>query len=462
MILTIQCANLVKYDYLSISQTRSHMPSTIIEQVLAQLSKRGATDAEVVYSSGSGVSVSCREGELDTIENNQDQSLIITAYKSQAKGSASTAVVDQANIDLTIDKALAIASLTEADEAAGLADKSLLCNDFKDLKTYYELTKTTDELVDMALEANQGAMDYAKSSGAELIVDEANVQAGEGMSIYANSQGFFGQKRGSNASASVVAIAERNGMMEREYWWDAARDIETFPALEKIGEVAARRTLERLGSKKIKSVKAPVLFDPSMAKTLIGHMLSAISGSALYQEASFLKGDLNQAIFPEWFSLYENPFLLGGFASRNFDSNGVQTRQRHIIDEGVLKGFLLSVYSAKRLGLETTGNAGGAHNLTVQSSQKSTKNLIKTMDTGLYVTSLMGQGVNSVTGDYSRGASGFWVEHGEIKFPVSELTIAGHLKDMFKSLVAVGSDVDQRSKTYTGSWLIEEMTIAGD
>jgi PmbA protein len=438
------------------------MPSTIIEQVLAQLAKRGATDAEVVYSSGSGVSVSCREGELDTIENNQDQSLIVTAYKNLAKGSASTAVVDQANIDLTIDKALAIASLTEADEAAGLADQSLLCHEFKDLQTFYQNAKTTDELVDMALEASQGAMDFARASGAELTVDEANVQLGEGMSIYANSQGFCGEKQGSNASASVVAIAEQNGLMEREYWWDAARDVERFPALQKIGELAAMRTLERLGSRKVKSTKAPVLFDPSMAKSLIGHMLSAISGSALYQEASFLKGDLNQTIFPEWFSLYENPFLLGGFASRNFDSNGVQTRQRHIIDQGVLKGFLLSVYSAKRLGLQTTGNAGGAHNLLVQSKQTADDDLIKTMNRGLYVTSLMGQGVNSVTGDYSRGASGFWVENGEIQFPVSELTIAGHLKDMYKSLVAVGNDVDQRSKTFTGSWLIEEMTIAGD
>lgn len=438
------------------------MPSSIIEQVLSQLSKRGATDAEVVYSSGSGVSVSCREGELDTIENNQDQSLIVTAYKNQAKGSASTAVVDQANIDLTIEKALAIASLTEADEAAGLADQSLLCDEFKDLQTYCTNSKTADELVDMALEANQGAMDYAQSLGAELTVDESNVQLGEGMSIYANSMGFFGEKKGSNASASVVAIAEKNGMMEREYWWDSTRDIEKFPALDGIGKVAAMRTLERLGSKKIKSTKAPVLFDPSMAKSLIGHLLSAISGSALYQEASFLKDDLNQSILPDWFSLYEDPFLLGGYASRNFDSNGVQTRQRNIIDAGVLKGFLLSVYSARRLGLETTGNAGGAHNLSVQSAQATESDLIKTMDTGLYVTALMGQGVNSVTGDYSRGASGFWVQNGEIQFPVSELTIAGQLKDMYKSLVAVGSDVDRRSKTLTGSWLLEEMTIAGD
>ena len=438
------------------------MSSEIIEKVLSQLSQQGATEAEVVYSEGSGVSVSCREGEVDTIENNHDKSLIVTVYKNKAKGSASTAVVDQANIDLTIEKALAIASLTEADEAAGLASKSLLATEFKDLKTYFKNDKSVDEMVDMALSATQGAMDYAHSLGATLTVDEANIQSGEGYSIYANSQGFFGEKHGSNASASVVGIAEQGSVMEREYWWEAERNIDLFPNLEEIGQKAASRTLSRLGSRKVKSTKAPVLFDPSCAKSLIGHMLSAISGSALYQEASFLKDDLNQQIFPEWFELYEDPFLLGGFASRNFDSNGVQTKQRHIIENGVLNGFLLSVYSARRLGLETTGNAGGAHNLSVLPSDKSETSLMKTMNTGLYVTSLMGQGVNSVTGDYSRGASGFWVENGEIQFPVSELTIAGHLKDMYQSIIAVGSDVDKRSKTHTGSWLIEEMTIAGD
>ncbi len=438
------------------------MPTTIIEQVLSELSKRGATAAEVVYSEGSGVSVSCRQGEVDTIENNADKSLIVTAYKNQAKGAASTAVIDKASIELTLDKALAIAELTEADEAAGLADKALLATEFKDLHTYYDNHKTAEQLVEMALAASQGATDYAQSVGKAITVDEANVQLGEGYSIYANSQGFFGEKRGSNASASVVTIAEQGGLMEREYWWDAERNVELFPSLEQIGQLAASRTLERLGSRKIKSTKAPVLFDPATAKSLIGHMLSAISGSALYQESSFLKDDLNQSIFPEWFSLYEDPFLPSGFASRNFDSNGVQTKQRHIIDEGVLKGFLLSVYSARRLGLQTTGNAGGAHNLMVQSKLDTQTPLLEMMGTGLYVTSLMGQGVNPVTGDYSRGASGFWVENGKIQFPVSELTIAGHLKNMFKSLVAVGNDVDLRSKTHTGSWLLEEMTIAGD
>ncbi|MCX7553933.1 metalloprotease PmbA [Marinicella sp. S1101] len=438
------------------------MSVTLIEQVLTELKKQGATEAEVVYSEGSGVSISCREGEVDTIENNVDKSMIITAYKNQAKGSASTAVVDDENVQLTIQKALTIAGLTEADEAAGLADKSLLATDFKDLGTYFDNEVEGEALVDMALAAHQGAIDYAQSVGQSITIDEANVQLGEGHSIYANSNDFLGEKHGSNASASVVGIAEKDGMMEREYWWDAERDLSRFPALEDIGQIAAQRTLERLGSRKIKSCKAPVLFDPAMAKSLIGHMLSAISGSALYQEASFLKNDLNEQILPEWLSLFEDPFVLGGFASRNFDSNGVQTKQRLIIESGTLTGFLLSVYSARRLGLETTGNAGGAHNIMVQSNNGFDDNLIKTMDRGLFVTSMMGQGVNAVTGDYSRGASGFWVENGEIQFPVSELTIAGNLKDMFSHLVGVGADFDLRSKIHTGSWLIEEMTIAGD
>ena len=438
------------------------MPSAIIERVIATLKQKGATASEVVYSEGSGVSVSCRQGEVDPIENNQDKSLVVTVYRGQAKGSASTAVIDDDSLQLTMDKAWAIAGLTEADEASGLAEQALLCSDFKDLETYYDNHRSADELVVMAQGATAGAMAYASEQNLPITVDEANVQLGEGYSIYANSEGFFGDKRGSNASASVVAIAEQEGDMEREYWWEAVRDIEHMPAMTDIGRTAARRTLSRLGSRKVKSTRAPVLFDPSTAKSLIGHMLSALSGSALYQEASFLKNDLHQQLFPDWFSLYENPFLPGGFASRNFDSNGVQTQQRNIIDAGRLEGFLLSVYSARRLGMTTTGNAGGAHNLQVQAPTQSETELLRQMDRGLYVTSLMGQGVNAVTGDYSRGASGFWVEGGEIQFPVSELTIAGHLKEMFKQLVAVGDDVDLRSKTQTGSWLIEAMTIAGD
>ncbi len=432
----------------------------IVTKVLETVKRLGATAAEVVYSEGDGISVSCRDHEVETIENNQDKSLVLTVYKGYSKGSASTAIIDDESLNITIEKALAIAALTEEDEAAGLADASILCNDFKDLQIFFDTDVNADALIEWALTASQAAVDVASSENQQLVVDESNIELGSGYSIYANSNGFIGEKRGTNVSASVVAIAEHQGVMEREYWWDAVRDLSRLASPQEVGQIAAKRTLARAGCRKIKSCKAPVLFDPSVAKGLLGHMLSAISGSALYQEASFLKDDLGSQLFPEWFDLKEDPFVLSGFASRNFDADGVQTHQRNIIDQGVLTGFLLSVYSARRLGLATTGNAGGAHNLFVASNTQD--DLIRTMNKGLLVTSLMGQGVNTVTGDYSRGASGFWVENGEIQFPVNELTIAGHLKTMFQRLVAVGNDFDRRSKIQTGSWLIEEMTIAGD
>lgn len=434
--------------------------SDIVTKVLETVKKKGASQAELVYAEGSGIAVSCRNSAVDTVENNQDRSLTVTVYKGLAKGSASTAVLDAESIDLTIEKALAIAALTEEDEFAGLAEAELLATEFKDLQCYFDNQRDTEQLIDMGLQAANAAVEKAAAKGEQLQVDEADVELGEGRSIYANSNGFYGEKRGSNASISVVGIAERDGVMERDYAWDAVRDVNLLASPQAIGQQAAERTLSRLGARKIKSCKARVLFEASVAKSLVGHFLSAISGGALYQEASFLKDDLHQQLFPTWFELFEDPFVAGGFASRNFDANGVQTRQRKIVEQGCLEGFLLSVYSARRLGLKTTGNAGGSHNLSVLAPSES--DLIAKMDKGLYVTSLMGQGVNAVTGDYSRGASGFWVENGQIQFPVNELTIAGHLKDMYRGLLAVGDDLDTRSKITTGSWLIDEMTIAGD
>lgn len=431
----------------------------IVTDILTTVKKKGATDAEVVYSQGSGLSISVRNGDVDTIENSNDSSLMLTVYKGKAKGSASTAVLDKASIELTIQKALEIAALTQEDEFSGVADKEFLANpdSFKDLSTYHPRDISPDAMIKMAKQAESAALE---TKG--IVVDETAVSTGEGFSVYGNSNGFMGTKQGSNSSMSVVAIAELDGQMERDYWWDAVRDFNHLESPESIGKKAAKRTIANIGARKIKSTKAPVLFDSSLAQGLVGHMLSAISGSSLYQEASFLKDDLNQQIFPDWFQINEDPFVKGGFASRNYDSNGVTTQQRQLIDSGVLKGFLLSVYSARRLGLKTTGNAGGVHNLFVQSSDYSFKQALKELNTGLYVTSVMGQGINTVNGDYSRGASGFWVENGEIQFPVSELTIASNLKDMYKNLVLVANDVDKRSKIHTGSWLIDEMTIAGE
>lgn len=432
----------------------------IVTKVLETVKHKGADAAEISYAEGRGISVSCRQGEVDTIENNQDKSLSLTVYKNGAKGTASTAVVNDDSIALTIDKALAIAALTAPDEAAGLADKDLLATDFKDLQTAFDNPYDPDTLIRYALRATEGARAHAADRQADVVVDEANVEVGDGFAIYANSNGFVGEKHGSNCSASVVAIAKKNGEMEREYWWDAVRDYQHLMDPELMGAKASGRSIAQLGSRQVKSQQVPVLFDSAMAKTLIGHMLSAISGSALYQEASFLKDDLNKQLFPDWFNISEDPFIPGGFGSRNFDSNGIATKPRTLIDEGVLTGFMLSLYSARRLKTQPTGHGGGAHNLTVNAP--TIDDLVKEMERGFLVTSLMGQGVNTVTGDYSRGASGFWVEDGAIAFPISEMTIAGHLKDMFKQLRAVGADVDQRSKVHTGAWLVDGMTIAGD
>ena len=431
----------------------------IVTDILATVKKKGATDAEVVYSQGSGLSISVRNGDVDTIENSNDSSLILTVYKGKAKGSASTAVLDKDSIELTIQKALEIAKLTQADEYSGIAEKELLANpsNFKDLSTYHPREISPDTMIAMAIQAEFAALE---TKG--IVIDETSVSSGEGFSIYGNSNGFLGTKQGSNSSMSVVAIAELDGQMERDYWWDAVRDFNLLESPDSIGKKAAKRTIANIGARKIKSTKAPVLFDSTLAQGLIGHMLSAISGSSLYQEASFLKDDLNQQIFPDWFQVKEDPFVKSGFASRNFDANGVQTQQRQLIDSGVLKGFLLSVYSARRLGMQTTGNAGGVHNLFVESSDYSFKQALKELNTGLYVTNVMGQGINTVNGDYSRGASGFWVENGEIQYPVTELTIASNLKDMYKNLVLVANDIDKRSKIQTGSWLIDKMTIAGE
>ena len=431
----------------------------IVTEILETVKKKGATDAEVVYSKGSGLSVSVRNGDVDTIENSNDSSLILTVYNGKAKGSASTAVLDQDSINLTIEKALEISKLTQEDEFAGIAEVQLLAHssDFKDLSTYHPRQITADTMIEMAKQAEAATL---QTKG--LVVDEAGVSMGEGRSIYANSNGFIGSKQGSNSSMSVVAIAELDGQMERDYWWDAVRDFNNMMPAEELGKKAAARTIARIGAQKIKSTKAPVLFDATLAQGLVGHMLSAISGSSLYQEASFLKDDLGIKIFPKWFQINEDPFVKGGFASRNFDGNGVATQQRQLIDSGVLNGFLLSVYSARRLGLKTTGNSGGSHNLFIKSGDINFTQALKELGTGLYVTSVMGQGVNTVNGDYSRGASGFWVENGEIQFPVNELTIASNLKDMYKNLVLVADDIDKRSKIQTGCWLIDEMTIAGD
>ncbi len=431
----------------------------IVTEILQTVKKKGATAAEVSYSKGKGLSISVRNGDVDTIENSQDSALVVTLYHGKAKGSASTAVLDEKSIALTVEKAWNIAKLTQADEFSGLAEEKYLAKAeyFKELSIYHPQDISPQVMIEMAKQAETAAL---KSKG--IVVDEVNISMGEGVSVYATSEGFYGEKQGTNSSASVVAIAQHDGQMERDYWWDAKRKFSDLMDMQQLGKKAAQRTIARVGARKIASCKVPVLFDAVVAQGLVGHMLAAISGSSLYTDASFLKNDLGKEIFPQWFEIFEDPFVQGGFASRNYDANGVAVKQRQLIESGVLQGFMLSCYAARRLGLETTGNAGGSHNLFIKSSGTTFSDALKELGTGLYVTSVMGQGVNTINGDYSRGASGFWVENGEVQFPVSELTIASNLKEMYKNLVLVANDTDKRAKILTGSWLVQEMTIAGD
>ncbi len=443
-------------------KTKIENAKSIVAEVLETVKRLGAFEAEVVYSQGSGLAVSTRGGQVDTVERNDDRSLAVTVYLKKpdqqglSKGSASTAVLDADAIALSVEKAMNIARWTEPDPHMGLADPSLLATQFPDLQTWKPQTVSADALIQRALQAESAARECGVS------VDNSSAQAGEGFSVYGNSHGFIGHQAGTTASASVVALAEHDGAMERDYWWDASRHLAGLMPAEDMGEQAACRTQKRLGAKKLASGSYPVLFEAPVAKSLVGHLLQAISGSALYQDASFLKGAAGQAVFPSWLQISEDPFVPGGFASRHFDNDGVQTRARSLVSDGVLQGYLLSCYAARRLGLEPTGNAGGAHNIEVHANAGDLPALLKQLDTGLLVTELMGQGMNPVTGDYSRGASGFWVENGQIQYPVNEITVAGNLKDMYAGLQAVGSDTDKRSKIQTGSWLIDKMAVAGN
>ncbi|ATJ82152.1 metalloprotease PmbA [Halomonas beimenensis] len=430
---------------------------TRAEAALALARRLGADACEVGASVDQGVGVNVREGEVETVELSRDQGIAVTVYVGQRKGSASSTDASEASIRDVVEKALAIARHTGEDPAAGLAPAELMARELPDLDVHHPWPLSTEEAIDIALacEAAGRGMPGIKSS------DGAGLSSGEGVRVYANSHGFLGSQRGSRHSLSCMLIAEDEGGMQRDYDYTSARDPRELLAPEAVGESAARRTLRRLGARRPATGRMPVLFDPTLASGLIGHLLGAIAGGALYRQSSFLCDRLGETLFPAWFSLQEKPRLVGGMASSPFDNDGVATRENVFIDQGRLASYLLSAYSARRLGMETTGNAGGARNLRLAAPLESREALLARLDRGVVVTELMGQGVNGVTGDYSRGAAGFWVENGRIQHPVEEFTIAGNLEAMFQGLVGVGDDTDTRGSIHTGSWLIDEMTVAG-
>ncbi|MDR3445609.1 MULTISPECIES: metalloprotease PmbA [unclassified Dyella] len=430
----------------------------LAEDVIRRARAAGASQAEVAASIDTGLNVNVRLGEVETVEHTRDRGFGLTVYFGQRKGSASTADLNPDSIQATLEQACAIARFTEEDPAAGLADASRMATQFPDLDLWHPWRIETDEAIELGKQIEDAGRAHAGITNS----DGASVQMGESLAVYANSHGFLGRERGTRHSLSLALIAGDDDGMQRDYWYDSVRSAGDFISAQTLGDKAAERTLARMGARKLTTRQCPVLFTPDVARGLIGHLLGAVSGGALYRRASFLLDHAGQQIMPSWMTIVERPFIMRGQGSGSFDAEGVATRDSALIENGVLARYVLGSYSARKLGLESTGNAGGIHNLIVEPGQDDFQGLLKRMGTGLVVTEVMGQGVSTITGDYSRGAAGFWVENGQIAYPVEEITIAANLRDMYANIVAVGSDVDHRSHLLTGSILLEQMTIAGE
>lgn len=429
----------------------------LAEDVIHRARAAGASAAEVAASIDTGLNVNVRLGEVETVEHTRDRGFGLTVYFGQRKGTASTADLDAASVQATLDQACAIARYTEADPAAGLADPARMATAFPDLDLWHPWAIDTAEAIALGQRIEAAGRAHAGITNS----DGASVQAGESLSVYANSHGFVGRERSTRHGLSLSLIAGEGEGMQRDYWYDNARASSDFMAAEALGARAAERTLARLGARSLTTRQCPVLFVPELARGLIGHLVGAVSGGALYRRASYLLDHAGKRVMPEWLNIVERPLLPRGMGSGAFDAEGVATADSALVENGVLARYILGSYSARKLGLASTGNAGGIHNLLVEPGRDDFAALLARMDTGLVVTEVMGQGVNTLTGDYSRGAAGFWVEHGRIAYPVEEITIAANLRDMFAGIVAVGSDVDRRSQILTGSILLERMTVAG-
>jgi PmbA protein len=433
----------------------------IVTDALDQARKLGATQAEADVSLQKGLTTTVRLGEVETVEYQRDRGMGVTVYFGKRKGSASTADLSLRAVAETVSKACDIARYTAEDECAGLADPEELARDIPDLDLDHPWDISPEQAVDLAR--------VSEAAGREVDPritnsEGATVGSHRGVRVYGNSHGFLAGYPSSSHSVSCVLLAQVGEDMQRDYWYSSARDAADLEAAEEIGRKAGARAVARLGARKISTRKSRVVFAPEVARGLIGHFLGAVRGSSQYRKSSFLLGAAGQQVFPSFVQLSERPHIRKGLGSSPFDSEGVATRDRELVRAGVLDGYILGSYSARKLGLRTTGNAGGTHNLVVESSHGGVpiEALLRELGTGLLVTELMGQGVNGVTGDYSRGASGYWVENGVAAYPVHEITIAGNLKDMYRNIAAIGSDVDVRGGVRVGSVLISEMTIAGD
>ncbi len=431
----------------------------LVDNMLTYARQQGATGCEAEASAGFGQSVTVRKGEVETIEYNRDKGIGVSVYIGQRKGHASTSDFGTQALHDTVDKALTIARYTAEDSFAGLPDETLLARDIPDLDLYHPWAYSVEQAIDAARECEVAAL----AVDSRITNSEgASVNTQESLFVYGNSLGFLAGYPTSRHAISCAVIAESAAGMQRDYWYTTARNAADMDPGTMVGRRAGERTVRRLDARQVKTAQVPVLFEAPVAAGLIGHFVSAASGGSLYRKSSFLLDSLGKQIFSPIVQIAERPHISKGLASSPFDNEGVATQDRDLVKDGVLGGYFLSSYSARKLGMQSTGNAGGNHNLILSSTDEDFAALLKKMDTGLLVTELLGHGINTVTGDYSRGAAGFWVENGVIQYPVEEITIAGNLKDMFMQIIAIGTDVEARGSKQTGSILIERMTVAGE
>ena len=430
----------------------------IVQSALDEAQRRGVDQAEVAVSHDIGLSATARLGDVEHLEYTNDRGIGITVYCGSRKGNASTSDISPEAIREAVGKACTFARYTAEDKHAGLADADRMCTEIRDLQLEHPWTLDATAAIELAIACEAAALRYDKRITNS---EGATVWTNRGVRAYGNSHGFVGSHAKTGHSISCAVLGEANGDMQRDYYYSSARDHLELESADVIGETAARRALGRLGARKIETQRAPVVFKAELARGFIGHAMGAIAGGAQYRRSSFLLDAVGEKIFPDFVDIQERPHLLKGMASAPYDSEGVKTWDRDIVSGGVLQGYILSSYSARRLGLETTANAGGAQNLIVPGNADGLDALLAEMGTGLLVEELIGQGVNAVTGDYSRGAVGQWVENGEIQYPVHEVTIAGNLRELYQRISLIGRDQDMRGGIRCGSVLVDEMTIAG-
>jgi PmbA protein len=437
----------------------AHALAGVADQVLRNAKAGGATAAEAEVSQGFGQSVSVRNGDVETIAYNRDKGISVTVYVGDRKGHASTADFAAEAIKDTVDKALTIARYTADDAYAGLADPALLARAWADLDLYHPWELQVDQAIALGIECEAAALAVdarlTNSEGATISLHEAQF-------IYANSNGFSGGYATSRHGVYCAVIGEQDGAMQRDDWYATARSPADLESVAEVGRQAGQRTARRLGARKLSTIECPVLYEAPVATGLFGHFVGAVSGGSLYRKSSFLLDSVGTQIFAPSISIREEPHLRRGQASAPFDDEGVATQPRDVVRDGVLQGYFLGSYSARKLGLKSTANAGGNHNLVISHGDDDMPAMLRRMGAGLLVTELLGQGINPVTGDYSRGAAGYWVEGGEIAYPVEEITIAGNLTRMYRDIAAIGNDVDRRGSRHCGSTLIGAMTVAGN